>query len=80
MILNDVNLDQANHVAQRLTQLINKNPLKVMGKPISIKVSFGSSISQHDTMSNAVLEQADQALHIAKSNPNRFYSSTGVVS
>lgn len=80
LILNDVNLDQANHVAQRLTQLINKNPLKVMGKPISIKVSFGSSISQHDTMSNAVLEQADQALHIAKSNPNRFYSSTGVVS
>lgn len=80
LILSDVNLEQANHIADRLTKLINKNPLKIAGKTIKAQTSYGVSISQQDTMGNTVLEQADHALHIAKNNQNHFYTGTGVTS
>ena len=48
-----------------------------MGKTINIQVSHGASISQHDTKSDAVLEQADYALHSARINHNQFYISSG---
>ncbi len=77
LILSDVNLEQANHIAERLESLIHANPLKIMGKTINIQVSHGASISQHDTKSDAVLEQADYALHSARINHNQFYISSG---
>lgn len=80
LILSDVTQDQAAHIAERLTQLINHQHLKINHKAIELKISFGVSVSEHDTMSNAVLQQADQALCLAKTTRNDFYTGTGVLS
>lgn len=78
LILSDVNLEQANHIAERLTNLINQSPLKIIGKIIPIQASHGVSISQYNSLSNTVLAQADLALHNTKINHEQFYTSTGL--
>lgn len=80
LILSDVTQDQARHIADRLSRLINHYDLKINNKVIPLQTSCGASVSKHDSMSNAVLQQADQALYIAKTNRKPCYSGTGVLS
>lgn len=79
LILSDVNKEQASHVATRLSNLINNNALTIHGKSVAPHASSGVSVSEQNTMSNIVLEQADQALYLAKHQPNNFYNSTSVL-
>lgn len=78
LILSDVNQTQAQQIALRLTDLINNHEFKINNKTLSLQSSSGVSVSKQDSMSNTVLQQADEALYIAKSNRHQFYSSTGV--
>lgn len=78
LILSDVNQAQAQQIALRLTDLINNHEFKINNKTLSLQSSSGVSVSKQDSMSNMVLQQADEALYIAKSNRHQFYSSTGV--
>lgn len=78
LILSDVNKAQAQHIADRLTDLINTHTLQIHNKLISLQISSGFAVSQQDSLSDAVLRQADEALYLAKSNPAPFYSSTGI--
>lgn len=78
LILSDVNQAQAQQIALRLTDLINNHEFKINNKTLSLQSSSGVSVSKQDSMSNTVLQQADEALYIAKSNRHQFYSSTGV--
>lgn len=78
LILSDVNQAQAEQIASRLTDLINNHEFKINNKTLSLQSSSGVSVSKQDSMSNTVLQQADEALYIAKSNRHQFYSSTGV--
>lgn len=80
LILSDVNQDQAHHIADRLSLLINNYDLKINSKIISLQTSYGVSVSKQDTMSNTVLQQADQALYIAKINRKLGYADTGLLS
>ena len=80
LILSDVNQDQAHHIADRLSLLINNYDLKINSKIISLQTSYGVSVSKQDTMSNTVLQQADQALYIAKINRKPGYDDTGILS
>lgn len=80
LILSDVNQDQAHHIADRLSLLINNYDLKINSKIISLQTSYGVSVSKQDTMSNTVLQQADQALYIAKINRKPGYADTGILS
>ncbi|MFW2097539.1 GGDEF domain-containing protein [Acinetobacter sp. ULE_I057] len=80
LILSDVNQDQAHHIADRLSLLINNYDLKINSKIISLQTSYGVSVSKQDTMSNTVLQQADQALYIAKINSKPGYADTGLLS
>jgi len=80
LILSDVNQDQAHHIADRLSLLINNYDLKINSKIISLQTSYGVSVSKQDTMSNTVLQQADQALYIAKINRKPGYADTGLLS
>ncbi|KEC85755.1 MULTISPECIES: GGDEF domain-containing protein [Acinetobacter] len=80
LILSDVTQDQAHHIANRLSLLMNHYDLKINNKVIPLQTSCGASVSKHDSMSNAVLQQADQALYIAKTNRKACYTGTGVLS
>ena len=80
LILSDVNQDQAHHIADRLSLLINNYDLKINSKIISLQTSYGVSVSKQDTMSNTVLQQADKALYIAKINRKPGYADTGLLS
>lgn len=80
LILNDVTLEQALHISKRLSSLINAQSLKINNKTISLKVSCGVAVSEIDTMSNAVLQQADQALYMARTSNNHFYTGSGMSS
>ena len=80
LILNDVTLEQALHISKRLSSLINAQSLKINNKTISLKVSCGVAVSETDTMSNAVLQQADQALYMARTSNNHFYTGSGISS
>ena len=62
LILSDVNQDQAHHIADRLSLLINNYDLKINSKIISLQTSYGVSVSKQDTMSNTVLQQADPSI------------------
>ncbi|MCX5468794.1 GGDEF domain-containing protein [Acinetobacter nematophilus] len=78
LILSDVNQAQAQQIALRLTDLINNHEFKINNKTLSLQSSYGVSVSKQDSMSNTILQQADEALHVAKTNRHQFYSSTGV--
>ncbi|NUG81228.1 GGDEF domain-containing protein, partial [Acinetobacter bereziniae] len=78
LILSDVNQTQAQQIALRLTDLINNHEFKINNKVLSLKTSCGVSVSGRDSMSSTVLQQADEALYMAKTNRHQFYSSTGV--
>lgn len=80
LILSDVNQTQAQQIALRLTDLINNHEFKINNKVLSLKTSCGVSVSGRDSMSSTVLQQADEALYMAKTNRHQFYSSTGVQS
>ncbi|RKG38907.1 GGDEF domain-containing protein [Acinetobacter rongchengensis] len=80
IILGDVTQDQAIGIADRLTKLINKNALKANRKNVSLKASCGVSVSEKDSISDNVLQQADQALYLAKTNGVSFYSNTHLLS
>lgn len=80
LILSDVNKDQATHIAGRLTQLINNNPLMIHGERVLLQSSCGVSVSAHNTTGNIVLEQADQDLYFAKTHRDQFFTGSGVIS
>ncbi|OTG64248.1 GGDEF domain-containing protein [Acinetobacter silvestris] len=68
MILSNTNLEQAKHVTQNLARLIQTKTIKVQTKSILLQASCGISISTPEALSNQVLQQADQALFVAKSH------------
>lgn len=80
LILSNINQIQAQQIALRLTDLINNHEFKINNKVLSLKTSCGVSVSRRDSMSSTVLQQADEALYMAKTNRHQFYSSTGVQS
>jgi diguanylate cyclase (GGDEF)-like protein len=78
LILSDVTKDQASHIANRLSHLINRHHFSINNSVIQFHISCGVSVSEQDTMSNAVLRQADEALYMAKTSHQQFYSNTGI--
>ncbi|OTG85033.1 diguanylate cyclase domain-containing protein [Acinetobacter sp. ANC 4648] len=68
IILSNTNLEKAKHVTQRLANLIQSKAIKIQTRSVLLQASCGISISAPETLSNQVLEQADQALLIAKSH------------
>lgn len=75
VILGDVTQDQATRIAGRLTTLVNKKALKANRQNVALKASFGVSVSEKSSISDEVLQQADQALYLVKSNGNSISSN-----
>lgn len=75
VILGDVTQDQATRIAGRLTTLVNKKALKANRQNVALKASFGVSVSEKNSISDEVLQQADQALYLVKSNGNSISSN-----
>lgn len=80
IILGDVTQNQAIGIADRLTNVVNKNVLKANRKNVALKASCGVSVSEKDSISDEVLQQADQALYLAKTNGVSFNSNTHLLS
>ena len=76
VILGDVTQDQADRIAVRLTNVVNKNTLKANRQSVSLKASCGVSVSEQNSISDEVLQRADQALHLVKTNGNSAASNT----
>ncbi|MEG0482651.1 MAG: GGDEF domain-containing protein [Acinetobacter sp.] len=70
IILGDVTQDQAVGIADRLKNVVNKNTLRANHKNVALKASCGVSVSEKNSISDEVLQQADQALYLAKSHGN----------
>ena len=68
LILSDINLDNANNVAKRLTAQIQQKELRINAKSVMLQASCGISVSKENTFSDKVLQYADQALFVAKSH------------
>lgn len=68
MILGNIQLDAANDVAQRCLNIIQQNPIRFNAQNIEIQSSCGVSASQHDLVSDKVLQYADRALFLAKTS------------
>ncbi|WP_010112302.1 GGDEF domain-containing protein [Acinetobacter sp. P8-3-8] len=75
VILGDVTQDQATRIAGRLTTLVNKKALKANRQNVALKASFGVSVSEKNSISDKVLQQADQALYLVKSSGNNVSSN-----
>lgn len=68
LILCDIELDDANDVAQRCLNVIQNNPIRFNAQSIALHASCGVSGSQHDWVSDKVLQYADRALFLAKAS------------
>lgn len=68
LILCDIDLDNANQVAQRCLDLIQSYEFRVDLASITLQASCGVSVSQTDLVSDKVLQHADQALFLAKAS------------
>ena len=68
LILSNITLEYANSVARRIAENVQSKLLKVKTQSILIQASCGISVSEQDAYSDAILQQADQALFAAKSN------------
>lgn len=67
LILSDITLEYANSVARRIAANVQGKSLKVKTQSILLQASCGISVSEKDAYSDAILQQADQALFAAKS-------------
>lgn len=67
IILSNTNLEKAKRITQRLAKLIQAKAIILKTQSILLQASCGVSSSVPQALSNQVLEQADQALYIAKS-------------
>lgn len=67
IILSNTNLEKAKRVTQRLAKLIQAKAITLKTQSILLQASCGVSSSTPQAPSNQVLEQADQALCMAKS-------------
>lgn len=67
IILSNTNLEKAKRVTQRLAKLIQAKAITLKTQSILLQASCGVSSSAPQALSNQVLEQADQALCMAKS-------------
>ena len=68
LILSNINLEYAHSVARRIAENVQSKLLKVKTQSILLQASCGISVSEQDAYSDAILQQADQALFAAKSN------------
>ena len=68
LILSNITLEYANSVARRIAENVQSKLLKVKTQSILLQASCGISVSEQDAYSDAILQQADQALFAAKSN------------
>ena len=68
VILSNIKLEYAHSVARRIAKNVQGKSLKVKTQSILLQASCGISVSEQDTYSDAILQQADQALFAAKSN------------
>ena len=67
IILSNTNLEKAKRVTQRLAKLIQAKAITLKTQSILLQASCGVSSSAPQALSNQILEQADQALCMAKS-------------
>lgn len=67
LILNDINQQQVIQIAERLLIAIRNDPIKVKNKLVHAELSYGVSISEQNTKSHEVLQQADQNRFAVKS-------------
>lgn len=68
LILCDIELDDANDVAQRCLNVIQNTPIRFNAQNIVLNASCGVSTSDHDLVSDKVLQYADRALFLAKAS------------
>ncbi len=68
LVLCDIQLDDANDVAQRCLSVIHNNPIRFNAQSIALDASCGVSASEQDWVSDKVLQYADRALFLAKTN------------
>ncbi|QIO04598.1 GGDEF domain-containing protein [Acinetobacter shaoyimingii] len=68
LILYNIDLEHANQVAKRCLDLIQNDIVHFNVKSIPLQASGGVSVSAQDLVSDKVLQQADQALFLAKSS------------
>lgn len=68
LILCEIELDDANDVAQRCLNVIQNHPIRFNTQSIALHASCGVSASQSDLVSDKVLQYADRALFLAKAS------------
>lgn len=68
LILSEICLDDANHVADRCLKLIQNQPVHFNALTINVQASCGVSSSQENLVSDKVLQYADRALFLAKTS------------
>lgn len=68
LILCDIELDDANDVAQRCLNVIQNTPVRYNAKHIDLHASCGVSVSDEDAVSDKILQYADRALYLAKTS------------
>lgn len=68
LILSNITLENANSISYRLVNLIQEKAVKMKSHSVMLQTSCGVSVSEQDSFSSKILQQADQALFIAKSN------------
>ncbi|AMW80141.1 hypothetical protein AMD27_15370 [Acinetobacter sp. TGL-Y2] len=66
LILCDIELDDANDVAQRCLNVIQNTPIRYNAQHIDLHASCGVSVSDEDAVSDKILQYADRALYLAK--------------
>lgn len=68
LILCEIELDDANDVAQRCLNVIQNHRIRFNTQSIALHASCGVSASQSDLVSDKVLQYADRALFLAKAS------------
>lgn len=68
LILCDIELDDANDVAQRCLNVIQNTPVRYNAQYIALHASCGVSVSDENAVSDKILQYADRALYLAKAS------------
>ncbi|MDM1757553.1 MULTISPECIES: GGDEF domain-containing protein [Acinetobacter] len=80
LILNDINQAQMTQIAGRLLNAIQAHPIKLKNKEILPMLSYGISVSDHQSKSQDVLQQADHNRFMMKDQSNPFYAESQTLS
>ena len=80
LILNDINQENMAQIVNRLLQVVQAHPVKTKGKEIELRLSYGISVSDQQSKSQDVLQQADHNRFIMKGQSNPFYAESQIFS